>query len=116
MDETNRYNRSNSNWLNIDRDELLKFLGLLIMMGIKKLPRIENYWSASLNFCWFQSVGAAVLAVAISLLFKCMTENLFLLVENPYLRREWSKGLGGLIFKFYHVVDMDKIFYQWPPC
>ena len=21
------------------------------MMGIKELPRIENYWSASLNFC-----------------------------------------------------------------
>ena len=34
-----------------DRDELLTFLGLITMMGIKKLPRIENYWSASLNFC-----------------------------------------------------------------
>ena len=39
------------NWLDIDRDELLTFLGLITMMGIKKLPRIENYWSASLNFC-----------------------------------------------------------------
>ena len=37
--------------MDIDRDELLTFLGLITMMGIKKLPRIENYWSASLNFC-----------------------------------------------------------------
>ena len=51
VDETNRYGRSKPNWLDIDRDELLTFLGLITMMGIKKLPRIENYWSASLNFC-----------------------------------------------------------------
>ena len=37
--------------MDIDRDELLTFLGLITMIGIKKLPRIENYWSASLNFC-----------------------------------------------------------------
>ena len=39
--ETNRYGRS----------KLLTFLGLITVMGIKKLPTIENYWSASLNFC-----------------------------------------------------------------
>ena len=51
VDETNSYGRSKPNWLDIDRDELLTFFGLITMMGIKKLPRIENYWSASLNFC-----------------------------------------------------------------
>ena len=51
VDETNRYGRSKPNWLDIDRDELLTFFGLITMMGIKNLPRIENYWSASLNFC-----------------------------------------------------------------
>ena len=25
-------------------------MGIIFMMGIKKLPRIENYWSVSLNF------------------------------------------------------------------
>ena len=49
VDETNSYGRSKPNWL--DRDELLTFFGLITMMGIKKLPRIENYRSASLNFC-----------------------------------------------------------------
>ena len=52
VDETNSYGRSKPNWLDIDRDELLTFFGLITMMDIKKLPRIENYWSASLNFCY----------------------------------------------------------------
>ena len=43
VDETNSYGRSKPNWLDIDRDELLTFFGLITMMGIKKLPRIENY-------------------------------------------------------------------------
>ena len=51
VDETNSYGRSKPNWLDIDRDELLTLVGLITMMGINKLPRIENYWSASLNFC-----------------------------------------------------------------
>ena len=44
LEHCNRYGRSKPNWLDIDRDELLTFLGLITMMGIKKLPRIENYW------------------------------------------------------------------------
>ena len=32
------------------RDELLTFLGLVTMMGLKKLSIIENYCSESLNF------------------------------------------------------------------
>ena len=42
VDETNRCGRSKPNLLDIDRDELLTFFGLITMMGIKKLPRIEN--------------------------------------------------------------------------
>ena len=37
VDETNRYGRSKPNWLDIDRDELLTFLALITMMGIKLL-------------------------------------------------------------------------------
>ena len=39
VDETNRYGRSKPNWLDIDRDELLTFLGLITMMGIKKVTK-----------------------------------------------------------------------------
>ena len=52
VDETNSYGRSKPNWLDIDRDELLTLVGLITMMGIKKLPRIENYWSMSSHKVW----------------------------------------------------------------
>ena len=51
VEETNRYGRCTPKWVDLNREELLTFLGLVTLMGIKRLPRIKNYWSSSLNFC-----------------------------------------------------------------
>lgn len=49
--ETNRYGRRLSDWVDVDKDEILTFLGLVTSMGLQKRPRIKGYWSSSLNFC-----------------------------------------------------------------
>ena len=51
VDETNRYGRCKPKWVDVNRDEILTFLGIVTLMGIKKLPRIKHYWSSSLSFC-----------------------------------------------------------------
>ncbi len=45
--ETNRYARGKgvSNWVDVDRVEMWTFLGIILSMGIHKLPRVRNYWS-----------------------------------------------------------------------
>ena len=37
MDETNRYGRCKPKWVDVNRDEILTFLGIVTLMGIKKL-------------------------------------------------------------------------------
>ena len=49
--ETHRYGGCKAMWVDVDREELLSFFGLVTMMGIKRLPRLENYWSKDFNFC-----------------------------------------------------------------
>ena len=53
--ETNRYastyidnNPSSRAWSDTTVEELKAFVGLLILMGIVRLPRLELYWS--MNF------------------------------------------------------------------
>ena len=45
--ETNRYaqQKMRPNWVDVTVDETWTFLGILILMGIHRLPRINNYWS-----------------------------------------------------------------------
>ena len=45
--ETNRYalQKRRPNWVDVTIDETRTFLGILILMGIHRLPRISNYWS-----------------------------------------------------------------------
>ena len=45
--ETNRYARlrKKGNWADVDREEMWTFMGINILMGIHRLPRISNYWS-----------------------------------------------------------------------
>ena len=45
--ETNRYamQKGRSKWNNTTTAEIWKFLGISILMGIHRLPRINNYWS-----------------------------------------------------------------------
>ena len=45
--ETNRYavEKGICNWVSVSRDELWTFLGIVVLMGINRLPRISNYWS-----------------------------------------------------------------------
>ena len=51
VSETNRYGGCKATWVDVDRVELLSIIGLVTMMGIKRLPRLESYWSNDFNFC-----------------------------------------------------------------
>ena len=51
VEETNRYGARSSKWVNVNREDIMTFLGLIVLMGIKRLPRISDYWSSDLNFC-----------------------------------------------------------------
>lgn len=48
IDETNLYamQKNDQNWSPLTTEELQAFLGILIMMGINKLPTLELYWSS----------------------------------------------------------------------
>ena len=48
--DTNRYGGSKAMWVDVDREELLSFFGLVTMTDRKKLPRLEKYWSRTLIF------------------------------------------------------------------
>lgn len=39
-----------SKWKDCDAAEMKKFLGLLIWMGLKKLPKISDYWSKDILY------------------------------------------------------------------
>lgn len=47
VEETNRYARSKkrAKWVDVCRDEMWTFLGVILAMGIHRLPRINNYWN-----------------------------------------------------------------------
>ena len=54
MTETNKYANNNQStkptpraWNNITSDEMKLFIGVLILMGIIKLPRLEMYWQVA---------------------------------------------------------------------
>ena len=62
--ETNRYassctetNPSSRAWVDTEVEELKAFVGLLILMGIVKLPRLEMYWST--NFPLIKTPGVS---------------------------------------------------------
>lgn len=57
--ETNRYanQRGAANWQQTDSSEVWKFLGIVVLMGIHRLPRIRDYWSRD-PFLGVQSVQA----------------------------------------------------------
>ena len=45
--ETNRYARTlgTKRWVDTDKDEIWVFLGIVVLMGIHRLPCIDDYWS-----------------------------------------------------------------------
>lgn len=46
VDETNRYAKGKlSKWVDVSRDELYTFFGIVLIMGVHRLPRIDCYWS-----------------------------------------------------------------------
>ena len=55
MEETNRYaaqerarmtSPNSRPWNDVDREEMMAFVGMMMAMGICKLPRLEMYWPA----------------------------------------------------------------------
>ena len=47
--ETNKYACQNKrrNWVDVSTEEIWTFLGITILMGVHRLPRIRNYWSTN---------------------------------------------------------------------
>ena len=43
----NRYARQRNrfNWVDVTVEEIWTFFGILVLMGIHRLPRVRNYWS-----------------------------------------------------------------------
>ena len=65
--ETNRYaivDRKFKNWSDVTAEELWAFLGIIVIMGIHRLPEIDNYWSSD-RFLGVEPVQ------------KCMSRNRF---------------------------------------
>lgn len=63
--ETNRYSRTKlpngktkggRNWTKLTVTDLKAWLGILILMGIKRLPRIRHYWQLSEEFLFCQVI------------------------------------------------------------
>ena len=79
--ETNRYARqkNHSNWVDVTTDEIWTFLGIIVLMGIHRLPRVANYWS----------------------------KDSFLGI--PALQQSMSHSRFWAIWSNLHVVDNDKI-------
>ena len=63
--ETNHYysqcqrtNPSSMKWTNITVEEIMAYIGVVIAMGIVRLPEVSDYWSTSgiLQMSWFSSI------------------------------------------------------------
>ena len=57
LEATNNYGKSNKNklklldnFIEVNREELLLFFGILLYMGIVKLPSMRDYWSNDIIF------------------------------------------------------------------
>lgn len=57
-------------WTNCTPEEMWKFLGLLVYMGLKKLPKISDYWSK--NILYENKVAGQTMAMnRFELLLRC---------------------------------------------
>ena len=95
--ETNRYalQRRVSNWVNTTTAEIWTFLGIILLMGIHKLPRINNYWSRD------KFMGISVLhQYMTSTRFWALWSNLHV-VDN-----ESIPDTGGISRKVKPVIDV----------
>ena len=107
--ETNRYalQKRRPNWVDVTIDETRTFLGILILMGIHRLPRISNYWSKD------SFLGVRPIQEAMSLnRFWAIWSNLHL-VDNEELE---GSG-GGPYRKVKPLLDVlsDTFFKQYSP-
>lgn len=51
LNEANTSSKSRINkWIDIDRDELYVFLGIIMWMGLVKMPSISHYWRTSILY------------------------------------------------------------------
>ena len=101
--ETNRYAASKGvkNWVDTSEEEILCFFGLLVALGIHRLPKMNDIWSSD----WILGVPA---------LARFMTKNRFLalwgnlhLVDNEAYLREHPKGSDSYdkLFKLRPALD-----------
>ena len=94
--ETNRYanQKGVSNWQSVSVAEVWSFLGIIILMGIHRLPRIRNYWSKD----YFLGIPALKRCMSLGR-FWALWSNLHV-VDN-----ESIDGSGGVSRKLKPVLD-----------
>ena len=97
VEETNRYarDRHRAKWVDVDRAEMWTFLGICTLMGIHRLPRINDYWSRD------SLLGVPVLQEHMSLNRFWSLWSCFHVVDNSNL-----PAFGGVSRKFKPVLDV----------
>lgn len=103
VDETNRYaeqymqNRRSTRldkWTPTDKDEIKRFFGLLIWMGLVKLPKYESYWCTNNTYC--QSFPRTV-----------MSRNRFeLLLRFLHFSNNQTANINDRLYKIRQLVDI----------
>ena len=96
--ETNMYateNRKIRKWTNVTTEEVWAFLGIIVVMGIHRLPEIDNYWSSD-PLLGVESVK------------KCMSRNRFWAIRgNIHLVDNSSvEKTSGQSYKLKPVVEV----------
>jgi len=97
MTETNRYARSKNKpyWVDVTTSELVCFLGIQLLMGIHRLPKINNVWSKN------RLLGVQAIQ-------KCMTRARYWAIRSNLHVVDDSQipPGGGITRKFKPVIDV----------
>ena len=71
LDETNWCHTQDTNddptWTNVQKEEMMAFLGLVLAIGLVNLPELSDYWSTEsiMHFQWFSAVMPRARFIAI---------------------------------------------------
>ena len=59
-------------WFDTTVEEMKAFIGILILMGIQKLPRLEMYWSTHYSVIHTPGIADIMPRVRFEQLFRCL--------------------------------------------
>ena len=112
MAETNRFAANSAHiprtrgWYDVTVNEMKAFIGILLTMGILKLPRLELYWT--MKYPWIRTPGIS------NVMSKTRFEQLFrfLHLNDNSLQKPVSHPQHCRLFKVKKMLDMiQPLFY-----